>query len=136
MYKEINMSLKPGYIENTADLINSVRRFMEEPTLWRDAVGSSPLYFVHYQDGQNHLFGLSKFCALKNISLADYVQGVRRDFNGGITQKHISKITGQSWIPLDEVNSDIRSAFVAWFSGFFTGSDINALNRISIMDIT
>jgi hypothetical protein len=43
-----------------------------------------------------HTFGLSKFCAFKNITFEEYIAGHRRRTGGGTTQKHIAWLTGQN----------------------------------------
>ncbi len=121
------------FVESIADLIVSVRHFMEAPEHWREAVGARPKYFVHYREGEKHYFGLSKFCAFNDISLADYDTGLRYTTDGATTQIHISQVTGQSWEPLDEVDDAIRNAFTAWFWGFFPDTyDLDQVRIISL----
>ena len=55
------------FIQTSVQLIDSVDRFMDSPEYWREAVGNHPKYFVHYQKGEKHFFGLSKFCAFDGI---------------------------------------------------------------------
>jgi len=121
------------FVKSVTDLIESVLSFMEAPEYWREAVGSHPKYFVHYQEGEESYFGLSKFCAFKGITLRDYVAALRYETNGTTTQKHISKIAGQSWIPLKRVDESIRNAFERWFFGFFPETyDLDQVYIISI----
>jgi hypothetical protein len=37
------------FVEGVADLLVSVRHFMEAPEHWREAVGTRPKFFVHYR---------------------------------------------------------------------------------------
>ena len=121
------------FVENKADLIISVQNFMKSPDYWKDALGSHPKYFVHLQKGGEHYFGLSKFCAFKNIDLLDYINKLRYETYGGVTQKHISKIIGQNWIPFDKVNKNIRVAFEQWFFSVFP--ETYGTKRIHILSI-
>ncbi|HEY76885.1 MAG TPA: DUF3883 domain-containing protein [Thermoflexia bacterium] len=121
------------FVEEVTELIESVLSFMESPEYWREAVGSHPKYFVHYQEGEESFFGLSKFCAFKDITLKDYVTVHRYEANGTTTQKHISRVTGQSWVPLKHVDESIRNAFEKWFFSFFPKSyDLDQIFIISI----
>jgi len=121
------------FVQNVADLIESVRRFMEAPEYWREAVGARPKYFVHYQEGRKHYFGLSKFCAFKGISLEKYVTRLRETTNGAITQRYIRRLTGQSWKPLERVDRTIRNEFKAWFFRFFP--DTYNLDQLFIISL-
>lgn len=103
------------FVSCNQDLIESVITFMSEPEYWRDAIGNNPKYFIHYLDSGINKFGLSKFCAFKNISLEDYVIKYRSETNGNITQKHICKITGKKWVPIDKCDHNTVFAFKQWF---------------------
>lgn len=109
-------------IESPADLAASVRAFMDAPEYWRDAVGSHPKYFVHLQTKNGSAFGLSKFCAFRDISLEDYVVTHRHTRGGGQTQKHIRKVCGTDWTPLHKVPRKLRAAFLRWFTPISQGS--------------
>lgn len=89
---------------------------MAAPEYWRAAIGNSPKYFVHVAEGNESLFGLSKFCAFENISLQDYVAIHRRRTGGGTTQKVIAKLCQQQWIPLKQCSPKMRRAFITWFN--------------------
>lgn len=91
------------FVSNVDELRDSVRRFMEEPELWREAIGSHPRYFVHLTRGASHLFGLSKFCAFRGASLEEYVAKLRHTTDGHITQKHIRRLVQKPWVPFDDV---------------------------------
>jgi hypothetical protein len=113
------MREKYQFIKNKADLIESISNFMESPEYWREAVGAHPKFFAHFKMENKHFFGLSKFCAFKNIHLQKYIQNLRYKTNGTTTQKHISNSLNKSWIPFKELNSQIQSAFTDWFFDFF-----------------
>jgi hypothetical protein len=124
---------KGDFVESVADLLDAVQCFMGSPADWREAVGTHPKYFVHCQKHSQHYFGLSKFCAFKEMSLADYIAEYRYTTEGTTTQKHISKITNQSWIPLAKVNRTVRHEFKAWFEKFFTSTyDLSQISLISL----
>jgi hypothetical protein len=128
------MTQTHDFVDEEVQLIDSVRNFMAKPEFWRDAVGSSPKFFLHLRDGDSDLFGLSKFCAFRDLDLADYVAGVRGETDGGTTQQHISRTCGRNWVPLPECPNRTEQAFRAWFSGFFPGKyDLNG--RISIIEL-
>lgn len=118
----------PSFVNTTVELADSVRAFMDAPEYWRDAIGSHPRYFVHLEDSNEQLFGLSKFCAFRGISLEDYVTGLRNTTGGGTAQKHISRVCGKEWTPLRSMPRPLRKDFQSWF---------NALTRarLSIDDI-
>jgi hypothetical protein len=126
------MSSDSRFVDGVDELVHSVLRFMETPTLWREAVGNHPKYFVHYQHGARHCFGLSKFCAFRNLTMQAYLADIRYTTKGVITQQHISEITGQQWVPLGKVASPISTAFVSWFTGFFPHYDLNQISIISL----
>lgn len=122
------------FVDEETQLIDSVRTFMAKPEFWRDAVGSSPKFFLHLREGDSDLFGLSKFCAFRDLDLADYVAGVRRETDGGTTQQHISRTCGRDWVPLPECPKRTQQAFRSWFAGFFPGR--YALDsRVSIIEL-
>lgn len=120
------------FVENVDELKESVHRFMKgTPLDWKKAVGPHPKYFVHYQDGGDHNFGLSKFCAFKNITLSEYLSNRRYGANGTKTQRYISQLSGQSWMPLQECNIAIRQAFETWFS-LFSSTNLEEISIISL----
>lgn len=104
-----------SFVTTPAELADSVRAFMDAPEYWRDAIGSHPKYFVHVEGSTEQLFGLSKFCAFRDISLEDYVTGARSTTGGGITQKLISRVCGKDWTPLKSMPSETQKQFRAWF---------------------
>lgn len=125
------------FIKNTKELADSVQAFMASPEYWRDAIGSNPKYFVHLQRDKKALFGLSKFCAFHDISLEDYVLGLRSTTGGGKTQKHIKKICNTEWIPLSATSSDLQEQFGAWFESITYGRiGYEQIHIISINDKT
>lgn len=107
------------FAKNVDELIESTLSFFDQPEYWREAVGSSPKYFTHYLDNGLHYFGLSKYCAFRNVQVRQYVSRLRNTTNGNITQKHISKLAGVSWVPFSRSKPEIRRAFSEWIHGFF-----------------
>lgn len=124
-----------SFVKTAAELANSVRAFMDAPEYWRDAVGSHPKYFVHIDADDGPLFGLSKFCAFREISLEDYVVELRHTTGGGATQKHIRRICGKDWLPLTSAPRTIQRQFKEWFASFtdgklgFDGIQIMTINK-------
>ena len=94
---------------------------MDSPEYWRDAIGSHPKYFVHVEGRAEQLFGLSKFCAFRDISLEDYVTGARNTTGGGTTQKHIARVCGKEWTPLKLMPRQIQNDFREWFNELTEG---------------
>ena len=93
--------LLPPPVANAADLRAAAASFMETPELWRPAIGSGGRYFVHARHAYGSDFGLSKFCYFKNISLPDYVGGLRHEVGGGgkgtSTLRALPKGNGYLW---------------------------------------
>ena len=75
--------------------MESTLEFFSKPEFWKATTGNAPKYFVHIQNGEKHSFGLSKFCAFKDISVEEYISTCRYKTNGGTTQKYIAKLTGK-----------------------------------------
>jgi hypothetical protein len=109
------------FIKNTKELAASVQAFMASPEYWRDAIGNNPKYFVHLHQNNKAFFGLSKFCAFRDISLEDYVVGLRSTTGGGKTQKHIKKICNTEWVPLSSTSSELQKQFREWFESITGG---------------
>jgi hypothetical protein len=107
------------FVDTIDELIDSTREFHSKPKYCKEALGKVPKYFVHFYDNGIHKFGLSKFCAFKGIIVEQYIDTYRRRTDGGKTQKHIAWLTGQKWIPLDQIDNQIRQAFDNWISGFY-----------------
>jgi hypothetical protein len=120
------------FVESINELVSSTLAFAESPEYWREAVGSHPKYFTHYLEGKYHRFGLSKFCAFKGISLEAYVTHHRRTTDGGVTQKHISKVAGVRWKPYLGVNPVIQREFKLWIESFFPHYDPREASIISL----
>lgn len=127
-------STSPPLVENVGDLRESVRRFWAAPDLWKDAVRTHPKYFVHLEEAGESYFGLSKFCALKGISLREYVGGYRHRLDGKTARVHISRITRQAWQPLAEVSPDLRERFTEWWESapFPRGYDLGQVSIITL----
>jgi len=107
------------FIENTDELIDSTLEFHNKPEFWKAVLGSAPKYFVHITNNGKHIFGLSKFCAFKNITVENYLSTYREETNGTITQKHIAKVMDKHWISKNKIDSGIRQSFDNWISDFF-----------------
>jgi len=126
------MSTQKYFSKNNNDIINSAIEFYNKPEYYREMLRSSPKYFIHYKVDNVHIFGMSKFCAFKNISVEEYISEYRYLTMGGITQKYISKITGLNWIGRDRVDNNVRKAFDKWISEFFPKYNLNNASIISL----
>lgn len=111
----------PSFISNENELAQSVRRFMNSPEYWRDVIGNNPKYFVHIGSVGTPLWGLSKYCAFRNMKVVSYVTKYRNTAGGGTTQKHISKICNKNWTPLGKVPPQLRAQFESWFAQVTAG---------------
>lgn len=120
------------FVETIEELTDSVLEFNSEPKAWRKLLGPVPKYFVHVKNGQTHSFGLSKFCALKGLTVEEYLESYRYKTDGGTTQKHIAWLTGQNWIPRKKINKAARKAFDQWVSSFFPNYDLDKASFISL----
>ncbi len=118
------------FVDNITELINSVVEFYETPEFWRAAVGRNPKYFVCIQNDRHYLFGLSKFCAFKNISVQDYLTTYRKKVSGGTTQQHITLTTNQNWIERAQLSSDLKNSFDEWILSFFPNYNLNRASLI------
>jgi hypothetical protein len=115
------------FVENSDQLIDSVVEFYSKPEYYKQVLRSSPKYFVHFKQNGTHLFGLSKFCACKNITVEEYISTYRYKTDGGTTQKHISRIINQQWIRRNNVDNEVKVAFDKWITDFFPNySVVNA----------
>jgi hypothetical protein len=121
------------FVRNVEQLEDSVLRFWRARELWRAAIGSHLKYFVHCRVGAVHQFGLSKYCAFRDVSVSRYVGSLRRSSDGHITQKHIQKVAGGEWVAFPNVAANVRGAFRRWFTGFAPGD--YDLGRVSILSI-
>lgn len=109
-------------VETQEDLSSSIKNFMDSPEYWRDAIGSNPKYFICLKDNNLYQFGLSKFCAFKDIDLEEYIIKYRHTIGGGKTQKHISKVCDKEWLPLKKSPPNLQSQFSGWFYQVTNGS--------------
>jgi hypothetical protein len=111
---------KPLEIRSVEDLIRTVRAFMNKPRLWSKAIHTNGRYFIHVRENGADLFGLSKFCNFRGVSLVEWVGGVRRMVRSGyFAEKHIEEITKHTWTPLTHVNGNVRKAFLQWWNVVF-----------------
>ena len=124
-----------NFIESENDLKNSVVEFFSKSEYWKVTIGNAPRYFVHIKNGETHSFGLSKFCAFKDISVEDYIAEYRYTTNGGNTQKKIVKITNQKWISRENINNEIRNEFDNWILSFHPNYNLENASFISLNEI-
>lgn len=105
------------FCRNAKDLIASVHAFAAGSlSQQRVALGANARYFVHLKEGRKHLFGLSKFCAFRGIRLSAYRGERIHDETGGTeARNHLSKLTGEPWVPLRKTSSATQKAFERWF---------------------
>lgn len=120
------------FIDDVSELAHTVDIFFEKPEFWRATVGNAPKYFVHIQNGPNHSFGLSKFCAFKDISVEEYISTYRYLTNGGNTQKHIAKTLGKKWIPRKNIKKEIQQQFDSWILDFHPNYNLTNASFITI----
>ncbi|WP_422350639.1 DUF3883 domain-containing protein [Flagellimonas sp.] len=126
------MTLEYKFVDTIEELTESTLEFHGKPEFWKPALGSGPRYFVHIKDNGTNAFGLSKFCAFKNITVEDYLTNYRYKTDGGTTQKHIASLTGQDWKLRKNVATDIKESFDNWISQFFPNYNLENAAFISI----
>tara|TARA_R110002050_G_scaffold264951_3_gene405926 strand:- start:284 stop:1489 length:1206 start_codon:yes stop_codon:yes gene_type:complete len=133
-YKRELSSKKLDYkfVDNEKELAESTLEFFSKPEFWKATIGNTPKYFVHIQNGNNHIFGLSKFCAFKNISVEEYISSFRYKTDGGTTQKHIADLTNKSWKPRKNIDIEIRENFDNWISEFHPNYNLDNASFITI----
>jgi len=120
------------FVQSIDELVDSIHKFQANPSAWREVVGNNPIYFVHlFYDGK-HIFGLSKFCALKGLSLDNYISGGRKMTNGTKTKEHIASILGHSWTPISNMEKEIIKTFDLWIRSFFPNYK---LEKAMLLDI-
>lgn len=120
------------FVETKLDILKSVVEFSEKPEYWRAIIGNAAKYFVHIQIGRRHIFGLSKFCAFKNITVEEYISNFRYKTNGGTTQQYLVKLVAESWMPRKEINVEIRKAFDQWIKKFHPNYTLENASFITI----
>lgn len=120
------------FVDTIDELTDSILEFHAKPEFWKAALGSVPRYFVHVKDNETHAFGLSKFCAFKNITVEDYLTTYRNKTDGGTTQKHIAWLAGQGWTKRSEIDKEIRDSFDNWISEFFPNYTLNNASFITV----
>lgn len=109
------------HVNTVQEIKDQVKRFKAAPKYWKDACGKNPVYFVCLRTGKEYKFGLSKFCAMRNITLQQYVEGQKRNNarGGYATKERIKYVTGKEWKPIEDIPAKIRSKFRNWFGGFY-----------------
>jgi hypothetical protein len=107
------------FVDDKDEVVNSVLEFNKEANYYRELVGNNPHYFLHLEKGGRHFFGLSKFCAFKNITIAAYIREFRYATDGGKTQNHLRKIISQDWIEYSNSSEIIKLSFEKWVHSYF-----------------
>jgi hypothetical protein len=120
------------YITNADEAYNSVTEFFDKPEFWRVVLSSSPKYFLHFYENGKHYFGLSKFCVFKNITVEDYIAGLRDSTDGGIAKSVLSNRLNEKWVPINQVSPKTKQAFEKWIWKFFPNYNVNNASFITI----
>lgn len=113
------------YVKTIEEIYQSILNFNASPELWSEAVTSSSEYFVHTTHLGRDLFGTAKFCGLHNVTLHQYIDGIRVDKHGGVAQRRISRLLKKKWATLDSCPSSLRDAFAQWYLKLYVGYDIS-----------
>src|SRR5690606_32392244 len=124
--------MKNNFVNSQNQLASSVLEFFEKPEFWKATIGNAPRYFVHLQIDKQHYFGLSKFCAFRNITVEEYITTYRYQTDGGKTQKHIARLTDKDWIPRVDIEEEIQNAFDNWINSFHPNYTINNAHFITV----
>lgn len=106
------------YVQSEKDIYYSLLEFqcaVPDP----DALSGTPKYFVYTKLNDQYIFGIAKFCGLKNITKETYKQVAYNKTQGSRTQRVISRILGD-WIPYAKIDKKIQSAFEKWISSHRT----------------
>lgn len=120
------------FVKNIDQLIDSTLEFNSKPEYWKAVLSSSPKYFTHININGENKFGLSKFCAFKDITVESYIKSHRYSTDGGTTQKHISKVTNINWVNRVNVNTKVGRDFDNWIKEFSPVYNVNNANFISL----
>lgn len=126
------MTIEYKFVDTIDELTDSTFEFHDKPEFWKAALSSGPRYFVHVKDNGTHIFGLSKFCAFKNITIEDYLTRYRYKTDGGTTQKHIAWLTGKDWMKRSKIDNEIRESFDNWISEFFPNYNLDNASFITL----
>ena len=116
------------------ELVEATHEFYTSNLFWKDAVGNVPKYFVCVESNGAYSFGLSKFCAFRNISMEDYLTKFRHMAKGGRTQRHISWLTGKDWTAREKIDKSIRDSFDSWVLSFFPSYSLENASIIVLKD--
>lgn len=125
---------KYKFIESEEELLRNVIELNMHELQWREVVGNAPKYFVHAKIESEDKFGLSKFCAFKDITVESYLTKYRYEIGGGTTQNHIKYVTGKDWVPFDVLTLNEQESFSNWILGFFPNYNLSNSAFISISD--
>lgn len=105
------------------ELIKNLIKFNEATVgNQKNILGRTPKYYLHCVINGEHIFGLSKFCAVKKITVDDYLKvrklpKQKRKLvypDGTKTQNRIIEITKIQWQPFAKVEDGIKLAFEQW----------------------
>jgi len=126
--------------EDLEDLLKNVKVFNkpEQKEQLRGKATYFRKYFVHIKIDSKDEFGLSKFCAHKNMSVEEYIKADRKKLHDGTKAKEcIEDIAKENWIPLKEITNEIwvpfkdlapneRKSFSIWIGYFFPDNEEKA----------
>lgn len=104
------------YVQSKKDIYYSLLAFQ---CAVPDGLSGAPKYFVYTKLKDQYIFGVAKFCGLKNITKETYKQVAYHQTQGGRTQRAISRILGD-WIPYAKIDKKIQNAFEKWISSHIT----------------
>ena len=121
------------FVENSNDIYNSVIAFQKASLKeWREILSSKPIYFVHIKN-ERHYFGLSKFCAWKDITIEEYIEVSRYNSNGYVTKNYIARVLDKKeWIPYKNISKDIASSFENWIHSFYPNYKVENARFLSV----
>jgi len=111
--------MRNDFVKDDIEILDTLIEFNKVPNYQRKMVGNNPIYFIHSMFNGSHQFGLSKFCAFKNILAEDYLQGRRHYAGGAETQEHLSSVTKQEWKAYNTVGLPLQNAFNDWITKTF-----------------
>jgi len=119
-------------IDDSKELFQRVFEYNKEAAYFRELLGNAPKYFVNFKYNEQWLFGLSKFCAFKDITVEAYLREFRYKTDGGKTQKHIAKVTNQQWLNYNKQPIDVRDRFEQWIRSYFPSYNVSLASFITL----
>lgn len=123
---------KNKYIQNKEELIDSILEFSSKPQFWKKVFGSGTFYFLHVQHKNQHFFGTSKFCVFKDITVEQYIGGLRNNTGGTNAKNVIRNNLASEFIPYSLVDEDIQFALRKWLQTFYTDYDVIKAQILSL----